>query len=472
MTAHPNFKMTGKLRRTFAALMLGAGLASMPAFAADESAVWSEQIAEQLNKLDGFQKEKKFDEADAFIANLLKTAKPESYDEVMLLQFRAKFFLMDNKLNEAVAPFERSLEIGVRKKFLRPDDIQWTRFYLAQIYYSQGAVKGIAVAQQKAQFKKAVASMDEWFAHNTGKPNSDASVFYANILYNLAQINTEIPGKLDPEYLLKARKAIENAMTEAPKVKENLYLLMVAVLQQQEEYKLATEYLERLVVMQPNSKVNWTQLFASYYQIALDAKDPKAQFEYNLRAILTMDRAQKLGFMSEQKDNFNRIGIYFNIQQFEKATELLYSGLKDGGIENTQKNWELLAYSYQQIKQEEKAIKCLTEASKLYPDKGQLYFQIAQNYYNMDQAGKALDACKKALEIGSLEKPYMVNSFAAYMAFELRRFDDALVYINKALEFPESKKDTQLTRLKQATEDSIKERELNKKAIEQQHKNR
>ena len=466
--------MSGKLRRSLAALVLGAGLASVPASlrADDNSATWSEEISAELNKLDGFQKEKKFDDADAFLLALIKKAKPESYDEVMLLQFRAKFFLMDNKLNEAVQPFERSLEIGLRKHYLRPDDAEWTRFYLAQIYYSQGATKGIGVQNQKALFKKAAASMEEWFANNNGRVNSDASVFYANILYNLAQINSEVQGKLDPEYLAKARKAIENAMSEAPKIKENLYLLMVAVLQQQEDFRLAADYLEKLLTIQPNNKVTWTQLFASYYQIAADSKDPRDVFTYNLRAILTMDRAQKLGFMNEQKDNFNRVGIYFNIQQFEKATELLYNGLKDGSIENTQKNWELLAYSYQQIHQEEKAIKCLGEATKLYPDKGQLYFQIAQNYYNIEQPIKALEACQKALTIGSLEKPYMVYSFAAYMAFELRKFDDALVLINKALEFPESKKDSQLNRLKSATEDSIKERELNKQAIEQQHKNR
>jgi tetratricopeptide (TPR) repeat protein len=460
--------LSGGLRRSLALIALGAGL-TLGLAAEESNNTWSDNVAEKLPQLDTFQKDKKYPEAIAMLDSLIKSSTPGSYDEVMLLQFKAKFFMMDNKLHEAIQPFERSLAIG--GKVLRAEDTQWTRFYLAQIYYQDGTAKGLSVQQQKAAFKKAAAYMKEWHDNNVGgRVNSDASIFYANVLYNLAQINSEVQDKVDPEYLAQARQAIEKAMSEIAKPKDNIYLLMVATLQQQQQYALASDYLEALVNVQPTNKNAWQQLFATYCQLSGDTKDPEAAFNYNVRAIITMDRAQKLGFLNSQKDNFNRVGIYFNIQQHAKAAELLHAGLKDGSIEDNLKNWELLAYSYQQVKHEDLAIKALKEALSRYPDKGQLWFSIAQNYYNSEQIKPAYDASMKAIQVGNLEHPDKVYSFAAYMAFELRMFDEALTVATKALEYPESKKDTQLARLKTAIEDSIKEREMNRKAIETQHK--
>jgi len=43
-----------------------------------------------------------------------------------------------------------------------------------------------------------------------------------------------------------------------------------------------------------------------------------------------MERAQELGLMKTPKDNYNLVTMYYNAGQFGKATDLLYSGLKDG----------------------------------------------------------------------------------------------------------------------------------------------
>jgi tetratricopeptide (TPR) repeat protein len=456
-------------RRSLSVFLLGAGLA-LSAYAADEQATWSENAAEQLPKLDGFQKEKNYAGAVVFLDEQLKKSKPESYDEVMFLQFKAKFLMMANTLKEAVAPFERSLQIGIPKKYLKLDDIQWTRFYLAQIHYQEGAGKDTPKDEQKRRFLKALDYVEQWTAAST-KTNSDVTQFHAQILFNIAQITGD--GK-EPnlDYLKRAEVVLRKGMTETVKPKEVLFLIMVATLQQQSKWVEAAEYLELLVKMQPNNKNNWGQLFATYYQLGLDDKDKTKAFENNLRAVLTMDRAQKFGIMNTQKDNFNRVGIYFNINQHEKATDLLDAGLRDGSIEDTQKNWEILAYSYQQINKSDKAVDTLLEALKRYPDKGSLMFSIAQNYYNLDKPKQAYEAAIKAIAIGNLEKPQQVHSFAAYMAFELRLFEEALAAVQKAMSFTEAKKDSQLPKLEKAIKDSILEREQNKKAIEQQHKNR
>jgi len=458
-------------RRTFALVALGAGLA-LGAHAAEE-ANWSDDAAEKLPKLNAFQEKKEWDQAIVFIDDCIKASKPNSYDLVMFLQYKAKFFMMKNTLAEAIAPFERSLEIGLPAKFIKPDDVQWTRFYLAQIYYQESQVKGIAPDEQKAKALKALSYIDQWNAAST-KANPDFTQFHAQVLFNLAQI-TGVGGNPNMEYLVNAEKVLRQALTQTVKAKDVLYLILVATLQQQNKYQEAAEYLEILVKMQPNNKNNWGQLFATYYQLssqASDAKDLQKAFEYSVRAALTMDRAQKFGILNTQKDNFNRVGIYFNINQHEKATDLLDAGLRDGSIEDILKNWEILAFSYTQINKYDAAIRTLQEAIKRYPDKGGLHFSLAQNYYSIEKTKDAYASALKAIAVGNLEKPYPAHSFAAYMAFELRQFEEALKMIDLALAMPESKKDAQINKLRTAIVDSIKEREQNKKAVEQQHKNR
>lgn len=431
----------------------------------------SEKVSEALAKLDAFQKAKDWNGAINLINDQVKAAAPNSYDDAFLQQLKAKVHLMKNELKQAIEPFERCLALSLKYKYFRIDAEQETRYFLSQIYYQEATAKGISVADQKKNFIKAADYMAQWHKLNT-RPNADAAVFYASILFNLAQINLEgADKKVDVSYLKKAQAVIEDGMKKSAKVKDTFYLLMVASLQQQEQFSQAAEYLEMLVKIQPTNRQHWQQLFATYYQLAQqETANPEKSFALYIRSILTMERAQALGHMNTPKDNFNLVGIYFNIQQHEKATELLDAGLRKGTIEDIQKNWEILAYSYQQINKEFKAIETLKEAAKRYPKSGSLYFQMAQCWYGIDKPKEAYEAAKKALEIGGLEKPAQVNSFAAYMGFELRLFDEALVFTKKALEFPESKNDGQLARLKTAIEDSIKERELNKKAIEVQQK--
>ena len=63
-----------------------------------------------------------------------------------------------------------------------------------------------------------------------------------------------------------------------------------------------------------------------------------------------------------------------------------------------------------------------------------------------------------AVTKGHLDKPGAVYNFLAYIGFELRRYDEALDAVDKAIAFTESSHDTQLPRLKQAIEEAIKER--------------
>jgi len=69
---------------------------------------------------------------------------------------------------------------------------------------------------------------------------------------------------------------------------------------------------------------------------------------------------------------------------------------------------------------------------------------------------------------GHLEKAYAVYNFLAYVAYEMTKFDEALVAVDKALASPGAEHEPHLPKLKQAIEDALRERELLKAGIRTQ----
>ena len=58
-----------------------------------------------------------------------------------------------------------------------------------------------------------------------------------------------------------------------------------------------------------------------------------------------------------------------------------------------------------------------------------------------------------------MDKPYAVYNFLAYVSYELTKFDEAKIAVDKAIASPGSEKEPQLPRLKEAIESALKERE-------------
>ena len=423
----------------------------------------TDRVSEELGKVRPLVDAKKWDEAIAFIDGLIKTAEPNSFDLVTLCNYKVQFLLNKGDYAKAIEPLETSLRLAEQFHYLESRvELELTQ-YLAQIYFQEAMVKNRTADQQQLYYAKA-AEYAERFVLRTPNPTADNHFVYSSILYYWV---ISMPNNIDKGLLKKARIEIEKGLLLSIHSKEQHMQLLLAILIQEGDYVRCGELLELLVKQFPNRKTYWQQLQQVYFSLAGD-KDPKKSWEYNIRAILTTERAQALGQLNTPKDNFNLVGIYINIQQYERAAELLQAGLKNGAIDNEQKNWEYLAMCYQQGDKELKAIEILKEATTHFPKSGALHFQIAQFYAQIEKTEQAYNAAVKALEIGNLEKPGVVYSYLAYWAFDLRKYDEALVAVNKAYEYPEAKKDPQLSRVKAAIEDSIKEREFNQAAIEGQ----
>lgn len=417
----------------------------------------SERVGGELSKLQPLIDAQNWDGAQRFISTLIAIAPPNSYDLAVLNDIMGKLALQKGDYAAALAPMETALRLSDTYGYLEGRGADALVDFLSKIYYSEGtSAKSPAVQQQ--YLVKATTYIKR-LIDASSKPNLDNVLFYTTILYNRAVIN---PEQVDTGLLKQAIQESEKALLLSPRPRENFYLILLSSLQQLNELKRTAEYYELMVKQYPSNRTYWQQLTAIYNTLSQEAKDDREVQAYNLRSIITMERAQALGFLNSPRDNFNLVGIYFNIGQFAQATELLYTGLKNGGIESTQKNWELLAYSYQQINRENQAVEVLLEAGKLFPKAGQLDFQIAQIYYSLDRYNDAYRHFRMAVDKGGLDRPLAVYSFLSYLCYELGKLEEALEVISEAMKLPGASEDQQMPRLRQAIEDALTQREAAK----------
>ncbi len=424
----------------------------------------NEKVSEALQqKMKPLLDAKNWDGAMAVIDSVLVGVDPNGYDTAFLSDIKAKIFLQKNDYASAIAPMETTLRLGdANKNFFDKKTILDVVYFLAQIYYQEGTSSKDATVQ-KNYFNKSSAYIKRWL-QTTPKKNQEASLFYASILYNQAVVN---PDKVDFDLIKRVQTEVQEGLLTSLKPKEGFYVLLLASLQQIGDLAGSAEVLEQMVKVKPDNKTYWLQLLATYLNLGGGTeKDEQKSRESFARAINTMERAQALGLMQTPKDNYNLVTMYYNAGQFGKATDLLYSGLKSGAIESDLKNWQLLAYSYQQIGRDAQAIAVLKEAGTAFPT-GQIEFQIGQIYSQMEnRTAEAYSYYSKAVAKGGLEKPHSAYMFLAYTAFELEKFDEALAAINKTIASADGQKDAQAPRLKQAIEDAVKEREAMKPLAE------
>jgi len=408
----------------------------------------SDATGEQLAKYKEALDAKNYDGALAILDAQIAKAAPGSYDLAFLQQIKAQTYMQKGEFPKSIEPLEQAIALSDSKTptFFEDRQIREFLYLLAQLYYQEGTgTKNLSVAA--SFFDKADKAMQRWLKL-TPKPNADALQLHAQILYSWATQDPEHPN-LD---LVKRELAqIEAGLHLTAHPKDTLYILKLVSLQQLGKMSEAAEVLELIVKQKPDSSNYWQQLAAFYLSTGQET-----------RAILTYERAQSHGFMNAAKDNVNLVSVYFNLGQYEKAAELLETGLRSGKIENEIKNWELLAFCYQQLERPLKGIEALKNATKAFPTSGQMEFMIAQQYHSLEQPEAALPHAQAAVAKGNLTKPHQTYMFLAYIAFELKKFDVALNAAKKAAEFPEGAKDPQTQNMIKAIEETIKDREAKK----------
>ena len=413
----------------------------------------SEPVANALGELRVFADAKNYKEILRRIEPPLSAASADSYDLAVLLQVKGQMLIADSRHQAATAPIEASLRLGDRYGYFDQNAVLASLYTLAQLYYQQAAdLKDLAL--QKGAYEKAGLYIERWLALSP-KPSTDNLLLASSIRYNLGTLDAEHP---DKQKLREAKAYAEKSLHLDHKVAGNQpYLLILASLQQLGETEQAAEVLERLVQRDPGNVSYWQQLVASYYTLANATKNERVVRRYNLRAIITYERAQARGLLVSPRDHFSVVALYLGIQQFDLAAQLLAKDLKSGAIQNTRRNWELLSAAYQQQHDGERAVAVLKDAAVVLPADGQIEFSLAQLYYSQEKTEEAYAHLESAVAKGNLDKPGQTRVFLATVAYELKRFDAAAKWARDAADQPDVKKED-LARINRAITDAGNER--------------
>ena len=457
----PTLKRSFFLGSVLAAFALA--LAAPAALRADESSSsepppsLSDAVGDALGKLRPLIDAKDWSGAQKLIDDLIPTVQPDSYDLAVLLDTKARVMIQNNDYSGSLAPMEEALSISDRHHFNDATKTMEDLSLLSQLYYQAAGNSKAAKDDQLADYTKAISYIERWFKLST-KANEEMTVYYASVLYNYAMaLNSEHP---DAALVQRTQDAVEKGLHIAVHPRDNLYVLLLATLQQQGKNAEAADVLEAVLQQNPQNKSFWPELVSFYVNLAQsNDKDKDLFLKYYVRAINALERAQALGFMDTPKDHYLLFTFYYDTAQYGAAADLLYNGLHSGAIEGNITNWQLLSTSYQQINQEFKAIDVLKEAADKFPENGNLDFQISQIYLGQDKNQDAYTYCKLAADTGHLDKPWVVYNTLAYLSFELGKIDEAKSAIDQAISLRGKEPDRQSAGLRNAIEDAIKERD-------------
>jgi Tfp pilus assembly protein PilF len=420
----------------------------------------AEKTSEALQKLGPMQQLKPVPYAEmlALVDGVLATVPPTSYDAAFLLNIKARVLLGMDKYAEAVPAWEQVIKLADQFGYIEPKEINEIALYLAQIIFSEaGAIKDLQ--QQRQQVARSSAYMKRHLENNP-KPAIETQIFYAQLLYQQAVVDQN---NVDRELLREARDVINLGMQATLQPREGFYMLLLAIYQQENDMVRSAELLELLVKKFPQKRDYWPLLMATYLNIASTEQDEVRRRDLYIRAINSLERAQSLGFMQTPKDNYNLVTIYLTAGQFSKATDILHAGLNKGTIESTLANWRLLGSYYQQAERELHAVEALKEAGKLFPNEGMLDLQIGEIYRQLEKTREAREFYRSALKKGNLDKPQVVHQLLAYTSMELDDWDAALESITEAAKHPEFAKEQQMVNLKKHIEETVAQRDEEKK---------
>ena len=406
-----------------------------------------------------------YDGAIAAINTLLAQVVHDSFDTAVLSQMKAQALFGKGDYMSSIAPIETALSLSEKYGFFGKKDVDLL-WMLAQLYTQDASTEKNPMLQQQ-KYTKALSALRRWLAI-TPKANYEAYIYIASILFQQATGtgDTKITDKDqlkpgDRDLLKQAEEAVLSGMTLTPKPKDGAYQLLVAIAQALGDQAKSAKYLEVLVQNNPKNSSYWGTLFNIYY--ATIESTPKDSFLRNqayAMAVYTINRAQQNGFMLTPTDYYNKVVMYINSEQYEGAADLLESSLRTGKMDAAKySNWELLATTYLQLDETQKAIDIYREAQKIpaFANDGNIDMQIGNLYFNMQQYRPALEAMLAASHKDVPPKKAVgLYSFMAYIYLYLKEYEQGMKAVDKALELNPT--DQSSLGIKRALQDAIEER--------------
>ena len=255
----------------------------------------------------------------------------------------------------------------------------------------------------KEDYKGAVAKLEKWMSLQT-IIGSDSYVLLAQGYYQLGDME-------------KARKNVDMAVNDYEgkgKVpKENWYSLQRAVYYDKGDNKKVIDILSKMVRHYPKPTY-WKQLSGMY-----------GATEQEKNQLHSLETVYLMGELENEKELLNLAYLFLGQDVPYKAARILEKGMKEGKIEETSRNLEVLATAWRLAQHVKKAIPVMEKAAGK-SDKGDLYARLAGIYLDTDQFDKAIDAAEKAVKKGDVKREDQLQIVLGMANVSLGNYDTAI----------------------------------------------
>jgi len=338
-----------------------------------------------------------------------KLEKLNSYERAQYYNFKGFLYYSQEKYNDALRAYENVL----RQENLPAAMEDTTVYTMAQLYFI------------KEDYQSSIKMMLRWIEYQPA-PTAQPLVLLGQAYYSLgtqegiAKAEARRNFKKAIPYILKA---VDLYKASEKQPKENWYLLLRVMHFEMGENQKVVDILEILVNIWPK-KEYWLQLAGMYGEMGSEAKSEKAQRVLEKKQLATYETAYRQGFLEKGSELFNMSQLYMYHEAPYWASDVLKKGIKAGIIKKNKKNYESLAQAQinaQDMRQSLNPLRLSAEMS----DDGELYRKLGQVYMQLDDYKNGAKYFGLALKKGGLKRPDSVAVYKGMCHFNLGELDKA-----------------------------------------------
>jgi tetratricopeptide (TPR) repeat protein len=243
-------------------------------------------------------------EALTLIDKLLPSVANPSFDLAILSQVQGQLILAEGRYEPALAPLQLAVELGERHGFFDERTLLDTLYLVGQLHAHLAAGSNTLESRQRS-LTAALDCTRRWQSLSP-VPSAEVHQFFASLLYQNALLD---PAKPDLAQLQLACLAAAECLVLENTPRESSYVMLLAIQQQLGRREAAADTLELLVKLYPDNELYWQQLAGTYRSLAADAPDPLTLSRYQMRVLITLERAEELGKLPDARDQARLLAL-------------------------------------------------------------------------------------------------------------------------------------------------------------------
>jgi tetratricopeptide (TPR) repeat protein len=326
----------------------------------------------------------------------------DDYLRAVTAQALAQVEWARSNYDSALSYFEKAVDLDAL-----PDQPHFSLMYqIAQLYY------------MKERYDDALDKLELWMCKVAPeKVTANAWVLKA---YIYAQ-------KEDWKNIITS---IETAISMSEDPKQGWYQLKLISHYELEQFPKVAQTLEIMIQKWPDKKDYWTQLSQIYFRLKRDDE-----------ALSVMALAYRRNMLDTQADIKYLSNLYSDRDVPFKAAEVLQKGIEDGIVEDTSKNWAMIADTWYAAEELEKALFAYENAGKASVD-GKIDLRRAYILVDMERWKDAAEALELVLSKGGVNerKTGEAHVLQGMSEFNLGNYDKASTAWGRASKYPKAKK--------------------------------